>query len=432
MTALPSVLKILTVFVGILIISRLRVPLGLAIILGGIILNIWAGQRVEEIIACMGSTLRHAYLWLLLATIALIVEFGRYMSREQNASTIISLAQRMGGLHGRLWSLMAIPAIIGLVPMPAGALFSAPMINQAVDENHWAPEWKAAINYWFRHVWEYWWPIYPVVIITLAIFRMETWQYMLAMIAFTPVTLTAGYWFLLRSHQANLLNQKQKPVKDVRRFIVVMLPLAVIISCALLMPPGLARLFPGLDVQIRKLLSMLVGMVLGFGIILLDERGNRTSPLFSSIIQMKSLNILLTVAGVILFQSLLKSSDLLPCASHELLQSGIPPVLVVAILPMMAGIVTGVAIGFAGIAFPVVVGLMNVEGSALTPMATVVLAFGFGYMGMMMSPIHLCILVTRDFFSVSLPLMYRRIIPCVFTTMVFSLILYSIFHAFGW
>lgn len=133
-----------------------------------------------------------------------------------------------------------------------------------------------------------------------------------------------------------------------------------------------------------------------------------------------------------IFQSLLEDSRLLPTASRELMDAGFPVVLLVAGLPLLAGLITGLASGFAGLAFPLIVGLMSQAGAGLTPMATLALAFGFGYMGMMLSPIHLCLLVTRDYFSSSLIPIYRQILPCAAVMLAFSLVLHGVFRAFGW
>lgn len=434
MLTCPPILKILLVFLGMLALTKLRVPLGLAIILGGIGLNAWAGHTPGEVLAALGSALKPGSLWMLLAITALVVEFGRYMSRERNARAIVALSRRLGGRQGRLWSLIAAPLVIGLVPMPAGALFSAPMVRQIATEDHWMPEWKTAVNYWFRHVVEYWWPIYPVFIIGLSVFRMETWQYVLALIAFTPVTLLAGYLILLRPHR-NSLACARLPAAEAsgRRVAFVMLPLLVIILSALIIPPALAMGLPTLDPQLRKMTAILVGMLLGLGLILRDaESGRPNKRLFVALGERHSLNILLTVGGVAIFQSLLEDSRLLLIASRELTETGFPVVLLVAGLPLLAGLITGVSAGFAGMAFPLIVGLMSQEGAGLTPMATLALAFGFGYMGLMLSPVHLCLLVTRDYFAASLVPIYRQILPCAMVMLGFSLVLHGVFHAFGW
>jgi hypothetical protein len=89
-------------------------------------------------------------------------------------------------------------------------------------------------------------------------------------------------------------------------------------------------------------------------------------------------------------------------------------------------------LGFTGASFPLVVGLMAAPGSGLTPLATLVLAYGFGYMGMMLSPVHLCLLVTRDYFSSSMLAIYRQVAPCIAAVLVFCLASYFLLSAFGW
>jgi uncharacterized protein len=107
-------------------------------------------------------------------------------------------SRRLGGRHGRALSLVLIPASIGLVPMPGGALFSAPLVGETLREKHLPAAWKASVNYWFRHIFEYWWPLYPVVIVTLSIFSLKTWQFFSLQVPFTLVSLLAGWYFILR------------------------------------------------------------------------------------------------------------------------------------------------------------------------------------------------------------------------------------------
>ena len=105
---------------------------------------------------------------------------------------------------------------------------------------------------------------------------------------------------------------------------------------------------------------------------------------------------------------------------------------VVAILPFVAGLVTGIAIGYAGPAFPLIVGIMEAEGSGLTPMATLVLAFGFGYAGMMLSPVHLCLVLTKDYFATPYRGVYRHIWGCVVVLLAASILGYGLLLRAGW
>jgi len=155
-----AIAKILLIFSGVLVSSRAKVPLGIGLLGGGLGLEIWAGKETTALLTDLSHALFRPELWLLVLNITLILEFGYFMAEESNSNAIIQAAQRLGGRHGRVFSLILIPAAIGLVPMPGGALFSAPMVGQAVVEDNWAPAWKAAVNYWFRHILEYWWPLY--------------------------------------------------------------------------------------------------------------------------------------------------------------------------------------------------------------------------------------------------------------------------------
>jgi hypothetical protein len=73
----------------------------------------------------------------------------------------------------------------------------------------------------------------------------------------------------------------------------------------------------------------------------------------------------------------------------------VPLVAVVMILPAIAGAITGLAFGFVGTSFPIVLPLIAtaMPEQALWPYA--VLAYGFGHVGMMASPLHMCHVVSN-------------------------------------
>jgi hypothetical protein len=131
------------------------------------------------------------------------------------------------------------------------------------------------------------------------------------------------------------------------------------------------------------------------------------------------------------FKFMLDSSGMLPLAGREMARSGIPVTVAVAGLPFLAGLVTGLALGFTGTSFPLVVGLMAADGSTLTPMSTLVLAYGFGHSGMMLSPIHLCLLVTRDYFRSSFANVCGRLIPCILAVLAYSVVAHIALRLIG-
>lgn len=426
---IPATIKILMVFGGILLAHRLRLPLGFSLILGSIGLACWADKAPAEVMRDLGAALSQPELWLLLLIVALIFEFGRFMARSHNADTLRIAVQRWGGRHGRAFSLMAIPAVIGLVPMPGGALFSAPLVGETAKETHWTPAWKTVVNYWFRHTLEYWWPLYPVVILTLSIFDIETWTFMAVQFPFTFISFLAGYLFLLRPHRKALSVETTPPETPQRHVFFIFLPIMVILISTVVLPLALRPLFPEANVHVPKLLAMLVGIGIGLILIARDRRHPLERHPFRGLFSRKALSILMTLAGVMVFKSILQSSGLLPQAGRDLIESGIPLPMVIALLPLIAGLVTGIALGFAGTAFPLLAGLLQSDPK-LNPLATLVLAFGFGYIGMLCSPVHLCFILTRNYFSAPYRKLYKEMAPCLLMLGITAIGLYILLNAF--
>jgi integral membrane protein (TIGR00529 family) len=425
-----TTLVILVAFAGMLALSRLRLPLGAALVAGGLALDAWSGASAAKVASDLGSALVQADVWLLLATTALLLEFGRFLSDAENERAILAAARNWGGRHGRAMSVMVLPAAVGLVPMPGGALVSAPLVDKVAAGEAWTNEWKSAVNYWFRHVWEYWWPIYPVVVVTLSIFHVPTWQYMATLIPFSFVSAIAGYVLLVRPHLRALEGGQAGDGGDTSRLRALFGALVVVVGAALVLPPLLAAT-GWISNQSSKLAAMLIGMSVGLAWLVAAHRGGSVR-LFASLLERKSINQLSTIGGVMVFQYLLEDSGLLPRAGQELVASGIPLPVVVALLPLLAGFVTGVAAGFAGAAFPLVVGLLEASGGSLTPLATLALAFGFGYAGMMLSPVHLCFILTSNYFCAPMAFIYRHVVPCVACLMGAAVGWYAFLRVMGW
>jgi len=428
---ISPVLRILLVFGLILVLSRFRLDLGIALIIGGLLIDIWAGNSLTQVLSDFNSALIQPELWLLLINITLILEFGYHMAHEKNSKVIVSASQKLGGRYGLPLSLMAMPAVIGLVPMPGGALFSAPLVGETVKDKDVPQPWKVVINYWFRHVLEYWWPLYPVVLVTLSIFTIPTWKFFALQIPFTLISLGVGWFFLLRPRLQPLSQNIVRIEETGGRLITVLFPIIIIVSCTLILPFFLKSFIPGWSETLNKLASMLVGLIIS---LLLIGWQNRNSPelrLFSNIISRKTLKVVMTLSGVMIFQSMLNSSDLLPEAGRQFLDMSIPVEIIIAFLPFLAGLVTGIAVGFAGPAFPLVVGLAE-AAPGISESSALVLAFTMGYAGMMLSPVHLCYILTRRHFDVGLFPTYYYLVPCISVVALMGILFHVVLRYVGW
>lgn len=434
---IPAVVLVLAVFTCMLALSRLGIPLGIALVIGGIALDFCGGHALAQVVVNLGESLSSGQLWLLVAVVAMIIEFGAFMTRPENTSGVLSVVSRWAGRHGRAWALMAIPAVLGTIPMPGGALFSAPFVQQvggdlqlAADDTD-APSWKTSVNYWFRHIIEYWWPLYPGVIVATRLFELDTWRFAAGQFIFTPVAALVGYFFLIRPHMAQLSAEPVKTGQGASRIRFFAVLLFVVIASALVLPVAIHFLLPSIGDEKGKLAAVLSGLLVVAALIVHDDARRGQRLFMKALAKKASLNILLTVGGVMIFQALLQKSGLIAVACGEMREWGIPAVCAVAALPFLAGFVTGIAVGFVAVSFPLVVELMRGSGGELPVLATLALAFGFGHAGMMLSPVHTCILVTRDYFGASLFASMRRIIPCVLSMLAFCLVVHFVMQRLG-
>ncbi|MDA3835787.1 MAG: DUF401 family protein, partial [Spirochaetales bacterium] len=191
---LPVLVKIIAVFVFILVLSRYKISLYICLFSAAVAVGLWMGQEpVETIRLVFVNSLSGESLWLTVIIVEIIalshlLKEGRQMERIVNTFKAISFGNR--------FTLASLPAIIGLLPMPGGALFSAPMVESSAAGSGMSAELKTAINYWFRHIWEYWWPLYPGMILAISLLNVKPWQLIAAQFPLCLGVLVSGNIFL--------------------------------------------------------------------------------------------------------------------------------------------------------------------------------------------------------------------------------------------
>jgi len=85
----------------------------------------------------------------------------------------------------------------------------------------------------------------------------------------------------------------------------------------------------------------------------------------------------------------------------ELQAFGIPVWLTLVSLPFISGITMGISVGLVGASYPIVMQLLyQMDYSYLYP--GFILAVTAGYLGMMLSPVHVCLIITNQHFKTSL------------------------------
>ena len=418
---LPALVKIIAVFVFILVLSRYKISLYICLFSAAAAVGLWMGRGpVETARLVLINSLSAESLWLALIIVEILVlshllKEGRQMERIVDTFKAISFGNR--------FTLACLPAIIGLLPMPGGALFSAPMVESSAAESGLSAELKTAINYWFRHIWEYWWPLYPGMILAISLLNVETWKLIAAQFPLSLGVLISGNIFLLSACPKKKSNTTRSG-KDIKIFLYEIIPFGLVIFAMF----GLDFIVDYISLPFAwpKYLNFLIGLILAQGWVI------KTNKLPARLIKQALCNrftfkMALIILGIMAFKGILIDTHIIVEIQEELTRYHIPAVFVVAALPFISGLVMGIAMGFVGSSFPLIIVLLQgqIQGTEILAYST--LAYGFGYMGMMMSPVHLCLLVSKDYFHADLAGTYKLLIKPMIFVLVWTILLFIIY-----
>jgi uncharacterized protein len=412
----PAILKILCLFSLIVILYRIKVPLWAALLAASLLSGLWFGAPVVKTLKFAGRSAVSVETLFLCAVVVLIMSFSTMM---ESAGVLKRIVSAFSALLGKsLYSGAALPALIGLLPMPGGAVFSAPMVEAACGaESAQTQEQKSAINYWFRHIWEYWWPLYPGIILASSLFSISSWKLFTIHFPLTIVSATAGYFFILRPsfrEEKSLVHVTEtKNGGSLWRTIAESASIVIVILSIFIAGPILALLnVKGIT---SKYWPVIIGMILGMFWLAIRHKMS-AAQIAKCMLTKSQISMLLMAAGVMMFRDVLQDVNAFELVQGDLQIYHVPPIVVIAALPFLSGFILGLAVGFVGASFPLVISLLPLSViHSDARFAYLTLAYSCAYVGMILSPVHLCLIMTKDYFNADLLGIYKKmLLPCLF------------------
>ena len=417
---MPIIVKILVSLTVILVINKLSKKLSLSILAGTVVLALWTGQSIADMWKITWTRFWSVDNGFLSLIIVLVIWLSSQMAKAGIMNDLVRTLKATLSFKG---SLILLPAVIGLLPMPGGALFSAPLVDDSDEEKRIKPIEKTRINYWFRHIWEYTWPLYPGLILTSDISGLHIYQLFLLGLPMTLAALVVGYFFFLRKIPGT---SGEKTVAE-HHFLKLILPILIVI----IVYAGVMVFFPGVS-GISKYLPMTIGLIaasISLQIMRpLDKKGWKAVIFDKKPLSMVLIVILVRIYGAFIEARLPGGNLLMEQMRMELNNIGIPLTILVLIIPFVSGLTTGVSVGFVGASMPIVISLLGSSPDLFHLLSTVILAFTFGFMGVMLSPVHVCLIVTNKYFKTDLTKSLTAIIPPALVVMAIA----AVYSAILW
>ncbi len=286
-------------------------------------------------------------------------------------------------------------AFMGLLPMPGGALLSAPILEKGGEgvPDHL----KASINNWFRHLFILIYPLSPALIASAKIAGLDVYHAMLYLLPGLAFATALGYGFFL--HQV----RGRPRYSDDFSWTGLVMPLLVILSA------------PILDFILKRLadigsLATIIGVTTA---LMLSIAFSRKRPAIGHIvIGMKPWNFALIIIGMFLYLHVFQQSN----ARILIATLPLPPLTLAVTAGFLLGLMTGRVQLPASIILPV---YLAAAGS-ISP-ATFALVYTAIFFGYIISPVHPCLVVTSEYFRTPVRELMIRLAPA--TAIVFGVTL---------
>lgn len=402
--ALPALVRILMIFVLILTAIKRKWTLGNAFVVGAAALGLVFGMHPAAIVVAAAKALAHPKTLSLSVVVSLILVLSHSLEKSGQMARLLETFK--GLIRRPKISLVVFPALIGLLPMPGGAIFSAPMVKQLGQSHTLSASQLSYVNYWFRHIWEYWWPLYPGILLTTALAGVDLWRLVFYTLPLTVVAALMGYWPLRGRllHNEGVLRQGSWPA-----FCRELTPIAFVVFFGLACGQAFAVLLPVVLLPVAKEAGLILALILA--IFWVWHRNRMTFGQRRAIItQPEMLKMIYMVSAILIFKQLLEDSGAVLAVSREMLHWRIPLLPIAMALPFLVGIVAGITIAFVGTTFPILISLIDSTGQGHLMLPYMMLALASGFVGVLISPLHLCLLLSNAYFKTTLASVYRQMV----------------------
>ena len=387
---MAEIIKLLVVIAIIMFLIRRKWKLEYIMLLASLLIGIFFDLSPIQIGKNIVLALVEPMTLRLIGIIVLVYFLSGVLRKIESLKDLVDSLQQLVKDYRLI--LAFIPALLGLIPMPAGAMFSAPMVKEIGDRVELTSEEETFVNYWFRHVWEFVWPLFSGMILFAGLLKVEIREVILVQIPLTITAVIVGFiWEYKNLKKDNGIISKKDIFLNFKKLFLGVWPILFIIILVL-------------GVKIDLVLSLVI-VILSLLFINIKKLNLR---IIKEIVKNDiDLGVVILIAGIMIFKRMLQVSGGIEIIPEVFTKLGIHPFIVLFIIPFFIGMMTGLTPAAVGIGLPVLLPII-IQGEANLYYA--MLAFTGSFVGVMISPMHLCLVVTKNYFKADMGKIYKMLI----------------------
>lgn len=392
----------------IILMLRRHIPIGPCMLTGGLFIWLMKTPELHYLTQAFTETLS------LPRTYDIIFALYFVMCLEIELRTSGALAGMVHALQKIFSSnrvtLAVMPAFLGLLPSLGGARFSAPIVEEASKGLGLTNDHQSAINFWFRHIFEFSSPIIPGMIMACNIAGVAYSEFIMHLCWLTVLMFSVGWFVLIRPIKADSTKENAgSQYADEQGWQDLWLSLSPVVLTFVLV------VFFNMNAS--------VGMgVVTAGLFLVLHFTKREVSLKDVVVGAIDMKMFFNVLCILYFIQILTVTQVLQEIVTAFQSSPLPVPVIIACVSFIIGVLTGMSQGHVAIIMPIIAamqtGNLNLAGVAMA----------FGVAGQMLTPTHMCLVVTVDYFKAN----FFKTLKPVLIGEVMLLTIFSVYTYFTW
>jgi uncharacterized protein len=374
-------------FLVIPVLIKKKFKLSQTIVMASLVLGVTSGIGFTKFVEAVTGVFLKASSLNTILVVMMVSVLGGVMKHYGILDVIVETMQKVVGSKKKTIGL--IPALIGVLIIPGGALLSAPFVNSIGEKIGISPPRRAAINLVFRHMAMFIMPYSTSILIVSSSFDDVSIPFVIFLNSFFVVgIIIIGYLLYLKNLENDPVDSTERTLSNIKKLIIYTSP---IYACVLV--TGIT----GLPFYLTIFISLLI-------VYLLSDKKDFIKKMLQSV----NVHIVITVTAVLIMQSIiLQMTDMLTLFNDLFVNSGnmLTISLVLLAASFFFGYITGYQVASLAITLPLIAQL-NVSYEMMH--IYIYLATGCSFIGYFFSPLHLCQAFTVQIMGVSTGELYKE------------------------
>lgn len=399
-------LAVLISFSSIPLLTKRKVSIGSAIWVCAFILTIVSGLGIFTFFEVLFKTLTdisRIKQYIIIIQIGILgVLLKKYNFIDEIVDSLMKVVKNIRII------IMFIPALIGLLVVPGGAIISAPFIDKIGENYNISKTNRGIINLIYRHISMHIMPYSNgLLVIALLVPQISIYSVIKFNIIFVTIYCILGYFLYIKKVEKTKIESTEPVLPNIINLLKYTSPIYIAVILNLLFG-----------------IPFYIGLLANFAAVYILKP---SKEFVKDIVDAFNLKVLLSIIGVYLIQNSIGRMNYLNSFLLQIFSNSDTIMIGIILSSLFFGITTGLSYSSLGVVLPVLTQL-SISHNQLILYTH--FAFTWGFIGYFFSPLHLCQLFTCDYLGIKASDLYKEygkfILGLVAALMILYFVLTSI------